>query len=179
LEKGADIDIKRGIDGKTPIMRAASPRRHDYYKVFSLLMKKGASLSEIDKNGDTVLHIAIRDGRNLSIINDIIEKCGEKLIHVKNNNGETPLKLAIIHGISGETLDNILDILFVSDVTDEDLKNLVDVMDLYLKRDDIKPEICKKLLDFGVPYPNDSIALTKLHCALTMLAIPNNKKSIF
>lgn len=72
----------------TPLMIAA---REGNREVCEILMKNYAKLSEIDSEGDNVMHIAVRRGRN-----EIVElfSNNKALLNSKNRKGQTPFTIA-------------------------------------------------------------------------------------
>uniref|UniRef100_A0A0K0E0A1 phospholipase A2 n=1 Tax=Strongyloides stercoralis TaxID=6248 RepID=A0A0K0E0A1_STRER len=82
-------------DGKTPL-HIASEEGND--KIVSLLLQKGCDLSKLDIKGENSIHLASRKG-NVECISKMFE-FGDlsKNINIENENGETPLHLAISNG---------------------------------------------------------------------------------
>ncbi|XP_067685531.1 serine/threonine-protein phosphatase 6 regulatory ankyrin repeat subunit A-like [Haliotis asinina] len=80
----------KGIRGMPPVLQSA------YYgkrEVFDVLVKQGADLSVVDKNGDSILHLACRRG-NVEMVNDILT---QKFVDIntKGYMGMPPVLLAV------------------------------------------------------------------------------------
>ncbi|GIY62308.1 hypothetical protein CDAR_449031 [Caerostris darwini] len=65
----------------------------DYVKIKELL-KAGANIDQIDKDGNTEIHSCVIYGQLSSVI--FLQELGAD-INIKNKNGNTPLHLAVIH----------------------------------------------------------------------------------
>ena len=89
VELGADINLPCDEDMTPPVSRAGGFWNHE--DIARYLVEKGANLNQVDKNGDTPLHIAAYNGRK--------DLCAFYLDHgakleAKNNDGFTPFLLA-------------------------------------------------------------------------------------
>lgn len=82
------INITTLKEKLTPLMIAA---REGNREACEILMKSNAKLSEIDSEGDNVMHIAVRRGRN-----EIVELLSNNkaLLNSKNQKGQTPFTIA-------------------------------------------------------------------------------------
>ena len=100
LEKGADIH-QRDILGRTPIMIAVEYENQD---VFNTLVSRGASLTDRNIEGHTLLHIALLDYkiRNRISMVEMILKAGRSELEIINSPdrtyGNTPLHWAAHKG---------------------------------------------------------------------------------
>lgn len=99
VELGADINLPCDEDMTPPVSRAGGFWNHE--DIARYLVEKGANLNQVDKNGDTPLHIAAYNGRK--------ELCAFYLDHgakleAKNNNGFTPF-LSACDGFGGHDED--------------------------------------------------------------------------
>ena len=89
VELGADINLPCDEDMTPPVSSAGGFWNHE--DIARYLVEKGANLNQVDKNGDTPLHIAAYNGRK--------DLCAFYLDHgakleAKNNDGFTPFLLA-------------------------------------------------------------------------------------
>lgn len=76
IEKGADVNVRVGVNGITPLHRAAIYENKETAK---LLMEKGADVNARDENGITPLHRAVLpDYINIELVNLLID-CGGRL----------------------------------------------------------------------------------------------------
>ncbi|XP_067685768.1 ankyrin-3-like [Haliotis asinina] len=80
----------KGSRGMPPVLQSV------YYgkkEVFDVLVKQGADLSVVDKNGDSILHLACRRG-NVEMVNDILT---QKFVNIntKGYMGMPPVLLAV------------------------------------------------------------------------------------
>lgn len=99
VELGADINLPCDEDMTPPVSRAGDFWNHE--DIARYLVEKGANLNQVDKNGDTPLHIAAYNGRK--------DLCAFYLDHgakleAKNNNGFTPF-LSACDGFGGHDED--------------------------------------------------------------------------
>ncbi len=107
LEKGADTTISaRYDDNKTLLLISASNNVElNTGKIIRCLLAWGASINDTDSNGNSALHLAVRQATEmykgeyqaypLNVIEEIIEQGAD--IHLKNFAGETPLEFAKQH----------------------------------------------------------------------------------
>ncbi|XP_067653215.1 serine/threonine-protein phosphatase 6 regulatory ankyrin repeat subunit B-like [Haliotis asinina] len=88
IQNTVNINSKNG-DGMTPVLLAAYIAN---FKVFNFLLKKRADLSERDKEGNNILHLACM-GEDIEIVNHIL---GLEIVDInsRGSNGMTPLLLA-------------------------------------------------------------------------------------
>ena len=99
IEKGADVN-KKNEDG-VPAFFLASENP----EAFKFLVEKGANLTLVDKNGDNILHYAIKDGAfrdygeagDLMAVGVVKYLIDDKRMNVNqiNNNKQTPLQIAL------------------------------------------------------------------------------------
>lgn len=99
VELGADINLPCDEDMTPPVSRAGGFWNHE--DIARYLVEKGANLNQVDKNGNTPLHIAAYNGRK--------DLCAFYLDHgakleAKNNNGFTPF-LSACDGFGGHDED--------------------------------------------------------------------------
>lgn len=99
VELGADINLPCDEDMTPPVSRAGGFWNHE--DIARYLVEKGANLNQVDKNGDTPLHIAAYNGRK--------DLCAFYLDHgakleAKNNDGFTPF-LSACDGFGGHDED--------------------------------------------------------------------------
>lgn len=99
VELGADINLPCDEDMTPPVSRAGGFWNHE--DIARYLVEKGANLNQVDKNGDTPLHIAAYNGRK--------DLCAFYLDHgakleAKNNYGFTPF-LSACDGFGGHDED--------------------------------------------------------------------------
>lgn len=99
VELGADINLPCDEDMTPPVSRAGGFWNHE--DIARYLVEKGANLNQVDKNGDTPLHIAAYNGRK--------DLCAFYLDHgakleAKNNYGYTPF-LSACDGFGGHDED--------------------------------------------------------------------------
>ena len=95
IRNKANLDIF-DISGKNALMKCL---KHDNFKSFEFLVKKGANLLSINKNGDTVIHYIANetnkffcDEHHKKYYNIILSKHPE-LMFQKNNSGLSPLDI--------------------------------------------------------------------------------------
>ncbi|XP_067653126.1 ankyrin-3-like [Haliotis asinina] len=117
-QTSVDINSK-DCEEMTPVMLAAS---HGKSEVFDMLMKKGADLSVIDKNGENILHCACRGG-NVEIVNYILMQ-NIVDINSKEYKEKTPVMLAASHG-KNEVFDILMKKGADLSVTDENGDNIL------------------------------------------------------
>ena len=86
LAAGADVDVKGGWAGGTPLHYAVGEGRNEIAK---LLIAKGANVNAKDGNGSTPLHYA----NTKEIAEPLIAEGAN--VNAKNKDGKTPLDLAI------------------------------------------------------------------------------------
>jgi ankyrin repeat protein len=98
IEKGADVN-KKNEDG-VPAFFLASENP----EALQLLVDKGANLTLVDKNGDNILHYAIKDGAfrdygeegDLMAVGVVKYLIGKGMdVNQINNNKQTPLQIAL------------------------------------------------------------------------------------
>ncbi|RPJ23013.1 MAG: hypothetical protein EHM35_17705, partial [Planctomycetaceae bacterium] len=103
LRQGADVDAKDS-SGKTPLLIAASYRRHPSLvasegpkdkEMVSLLLDHGAYINATDKWGYSVLHRAL-DSRAVDVAELLLARGA--YVRTQNQSGETPLHEAAGHG---------------------------------------------------------------------------------
>lgn len=99
VELGADINLPCDEDMTPPVSRAGGFWNHE--DIARYLVEKGANLNQVDKKGNTPLHIAAYNGRK--------DLCAFYLDHgakleAKNNNGFTPF-LSACDGFGGHDED--------------------------------------------------------------------------
>ncbi|WP_353276286.1 ankyrin repeat domain-containing protein [Wolbachia endosymbiont (group B) of Villa cingulata] len=107
VDKGANVNAK-DILGRTPMHFAVMNNHKDIQdeygrgpiyntaesndkEIIELFLMKGASINEVDKNGETPLHLASWDG-HLDVLQHLINNRAN--IDAKDNNGKTPLDIA-------------------------------------------------------------------------------------
>ncbi|XP_048257878.1 uncharacterized protein LOC124126822 isoform X2 [Haliotis rufescens] len=81
----------RGQNGWTPVMMAAFK---GYQSVFDLLVSKHADLTLVDKDGDSLLHLACKGG-DTAIVQYLVSPSN---INTRGRNGWTPVMMACIKG---------------------------------------------------------------------------------
>ncbi|MGJ5813399.1 ankyrin repeat domain-containing protein [Paludibaculum fermentans] len=91
LELGAPVDAVAGRSQLTPLMYAASASAGP---VVALLLQRGASVAVKNRNGSTVLHLAVANDPDLETVRLLLDAGAG--IHVDSPNafGHTPAKLA-------------------------------------------------------------------------------------
>ncbi|KAL7935487.1 ankyrin repeat-containing domain protein [Trichoderma chlorosporum] len=89
LEKGADIEMKGRIDGRTPLSWAAE---QGHEAAVQLLLEKGAEIDAKDKKGQTSLLYAVK--KEHEAITLLLLKKGAD-INAKDNKGQTSLLYAV------------------------------------------------------------------------------------
>lgn len=90
LALGAPVDGVAGRDRLTPLMYAASSG----LPVVSLLLQQGASIAAKNRNGSTVLHLAVANHADLATIRLLLEAGAGVHIDTANAFGHTPRQLA-------------------------------------------------------------------------------------
>jgi len=91
LLRGLDPNVENKFL-ETPIFIAAEMGS---INVLALLLDfNGTRVDKQDKFGDNIMHVAARDGQH-EVISYLINKYGKRLFRVKNQQGKTPLQLAI------------------------------------------------------------------------------------
>ena len=89
IKKGCDLDCQNK-NGMSAISASAI---FDEEHSFQMLLDAGASVSNIDKDGNNIIHLLIKNGnKHQYYYNKILEK-NPNLIYGKNNAGETPKAL--------------------------------------------------------------------------------------
>ena len=104
IERKADIHIRTN-SGKSPLHVAASPRvKRDHVDIMKILLDRGADPNARDKGNSTPLHYSswLRKGistRRQGTVEGtrLLLEYGA-IVDVKDNEGRTPLKLAMEHG---------------------------------------------------------------------------------
>jgi ankyrin repeat protein len=104
IEHKADIHIRTN-NGKYPLHVAASPRvKRDHVDIMKILLDRGADPNARDKGSSTPLHYSswLRKGissRRQGTVEGtrLLLEYGA-IVDVKDNEGRTPLKLAMEHG---------------------------------------------------------------------------------
>lgn len=91
LESGAPVDGVAGRDRLTPLMYAAAPSG---LPVVSLLLQHGASITAKNRNGSTVLHLAVANNADLETIRLLLDSGAGVHAGTANAFGHTPRKLA-------------------------------------------------------------------------------------
>ncbi|XP_071105461.1 uncharacterized protein [Haliotis cracherodii] len=81
----------RGLNGGTPVMIAAF---QGHQSVFDLLVSKEADLTLVDKDGNSVLHLACQDG-NKAIVQHLVSPSN---INTRGLKGRTPVMIAAVQG---------------------------------------------------------------------------------
>ncbi|XP_046543661.1 ankyrin repeat domain-containing protein 50-like [Haliotis rubra] len=88
----SSVDINsRGEDGMTPLMAAVEYEHRD---VFELLVSMGANMSQVDDDGNSVLHFACRGG-HLDLVKYLLSQSSVD-INSWDRDGKTPLMKAVI-----------------------------------------------------------------------------------
>lgn len=88
IKKGADVNLKREVDGKSPlsaVITSGSNKHKEFEDLIELILSKGADANAIDKNGRTALHEA---RYNEAIFKLLISKGAKPGIH--DNDDNTP-----------------------------------------------------------------------------------------
>ena len=116
---GAQLDAK-DKDDQSAIHKAAASGNND---IVNILIKSGAKINLLDKDGDSPLHYASRTvgtptSRSLTMIKCFIEN-GAKL-NIKNNKGETPLDVAYPEEIKQYLLEKQTEAATKETVTNQD-----------------------------------------------------------
>ncbi|KAK0649333.1 hypothetical protein B0T16DRAFT_409853 [Cercophora newfieldiana] len=83
LAAGADVNARGGNSGRFPLHSAASSV--DAADMVGLLLAHGAEVNAVTGAGSTALHLAVRRGTNLSVVQQLLEKGADVMI--KNNKG--------------------------------------------------------------------------------------------
>ncbi|XP_046377760.2 ankyrin repeat domain-containing protein 50-like isoform X1 [Haliotis rufescens] len=84
------VDINsQGQDGRTPLMLAT---QREQRAVFDLLVQKGADLSQVNKKGNNVLHLASKIG-SMEIVQHVLRE-NTLDINAKNRRGKTAAMIA-------------------------------------------------------------------------------------
>jgi ankyrin repeat protein len=121
LSAGADVTI-RNLDGKTPLYLAVEKNRADkiplllnynadifavdnngvtpfeealrknQHLVFSMITKE--TVLQNDSNGNTILHLTVREGGDISIVNAILDR-NPLVANARNREGDTSLTIAV------------------------------------------------------------------------------------
>ena len=111
LDKGFPVDTPTS-GGDTPIILCS---RNFDDRVFDLLLARGADIHQVTQEGETLLHnvVYVNNAYNLSDFLSIISQKFKskkefiKFINKPNNNGETPLNVAVQHSLNG-VIDTLL-----------------------------------------------------------------------
>lgn len=104
--KGAKVDHPPGPYADSPLSIAVILRKNDIVK---LLLEKGAASNRVNKENDTLLHVAA-EGRNLEIA-ELAISLNKESIGLQNSRGDTPLHSAFLgpRDISIEMIKLLLD----------------------------------------------------------------------
>ena len=95
IKKGVDINYKN-VAGETALMYTCDPNAN----IATLLLNNGAIADDCDKDGDTVLMHAIRNGCTLTLLFTLLNN-GAK-INVKNMNGQTAMDYVYFYSKSAD-----------------------------------------------------------------------------
>ncbi len=112
LKQGADPNI-RDMEGLTMLMRAANLNKTEWVR---LLLAHGVRPETTTDDGDTALHYAAREDCGDTIRLLLSDKRVNKLVTTPNEEGLTPVSLAITHG-RWENLNLLLAALTPADAT--------------------------------------------------------------
>ncbi|KAJ1326332.1 serine/threonine-protein phosphatase 6 regulatory ankyrin repeat subunit A [Microdochium nivale] len=93
---GADLAL-RDVEGRTPLIRVAKGEMTD--RLATLMIKSGANVNEVDKQGDSALHYAamssaLPEMNNTDLVKIFIEHGAD--LSIKNARGQTPLFKAVL-----------------------------------------------------------------------------------
>jgi ankyrin repeat protein len=91
LAAGAPVNGAIGPHQLTPLMCAASSASH---QAIALLLESGADIAAKNRNGSTVLHLAISSSANLETVDLLLRSGASTQIETPNNFGYTPLGIA-------------------------------------------------------------------------------------
>lgn len=140
IKLGADINLSDTTVTSTNYMRISSPiilaMQNGYDDIVKDLIKAGANLEAIDKNGDTVLFIAVKENK-ADLVKDLI-KAGAKLS--SDNHGINILGIA--------TKNNNEEI--IKDLLDAGAKSHDSISSIAFKEGHIK--LAKNLIEKGYPF---------------------------
>ncbi|KAK5966702.1 Ankyrin repeat protein [Trichostrongylus colubriformis] len=105
LKHGAYVNAK-AMKGTTPLLTACV---HGSDDIIQMLLSNGADTSETDNRMNSVYHIAAQHGRSdtLKLLLRHGGQSGEKLLWMSNNEGKTPLRMAV-DGNHPDTVSTIL-----------------------------------------------------------------------
>jgi ankyrin repeat protein len=85
LNKGISIECRESLDGKTPLIIAAS---HGHLDVVQFLVKEGAKVDAVGKNGCSALYLAALNA-HVEVVNYLLSKGAN--IHLKGPQNTTAL----------------------------------------------------------------------------------------
>ena len=119
LECGVDGDLKNKNTGITSLYLVITAKDYDFAKY---LIEKGAKVNMVDKSGDTLLHVAIYENRQIKMVNLLLENGVD--INAKTKKGNTPLHFTVMlpYQVSEITLKLVE--LLVNNGADLNIKNI-------------------------------------------------------
>jgi ankyrin repeat protein len=90
--------LKAGASAKRPMVRCATPFNCGVWYRFDAgfvreLIRAGADVNTVDKNGNTLMHIAIVKNQGERVVFELLQAGAN--INAANNAGQTPLSLAV------------------------------------------------------------------------------------
>ncbi|CAL5871415.1 uncharacterized protein PFLUO_LOCUS5665 [Penicillium psychrofluorescens] len=144
LEHGADVHAVTQSD-ETPLHLSALVAHDDGVKVVKMLLERGADVNAQNDTGDTPLHLSALDYRDCTKV--LLEHGAD--VNARNSEGQTPLRIAVEEKILPTVrllLAHGADATIVDDDTGNNLLNLVG---LSSKEDEVNLEIMTMLLDHG------------------------------
>jgi ankyrin repeat protein len=91
--------------GQTPLMLAVSARTPSHFDTVRLLLERGAKLEQQDKSGRTAMHVAAVLGNDQLLEAMCTAPGARAVLALQDNEGLTPLALALRHDSSNELHD--------------------------------------------------------------------------
>jgi len=176
IARGADVNAGLADHRRPPLEHAA---RGGDFGIFTALLRARARLAEPRKDGDTLLHLAARNGEAELI--ELIARDFPQDIEARNVQGETPLGLAV-WGKNSEGVEALLEL--GARCAKEETSTGLSLLALAATRDD--SQLLEHLLAGGASLDDPSVVpavrLAARHCSApalrVLLAAPGAAESI-
>ena len=129
LKQGADINKK--IGGDAAIHVAAKNVAHYNPEIVTLLMAKGANVNQADRNGDTLLHLAV-NFNDINLVQTLLNN-PKTDVNAQNNSGETALHVAAYNDHEDVTIALLSHATVKTDIKDKEGNTAAEILEVKME----------------------------------------------